>query len=137
MPGGGLPQDRGLRLRRTDGVGDGPAVEGSCLHLPRLPAHLGQRLQLHGVLWGDGDVDPRRIPRLAPDRQLGPLDGIPLLPGMRQQHVLPDGGISGSRRVAVGCFADPGFDKPATAYWTTRRHLWFVAPPDLEVVETQ
>ena len=43
----------------------------------------------------------------------------------------------GAVGIAVGCFADPEFDKPATVYWTTRRHRWFVAPPDLEIVETQ
>jgi hypothetical protein len=63
-----------------------------------------------------------------------------------QSHFCPDCGTSvfcrmeafpGAVGVAVGCFADPGFDKPATAYWNTRRHLWLVAPADLEAVETQ
>ena len=39
--------------------------------------------------------------------------------------------------IAVGCFADPGFDKPATAYWTARRHHWFDPPPGFETVDTQ
>ncbi len=39
--------------------------------------------------------------------------------------------------VAAGCFADPSFETPATVYWTSRRHVWFVAPPGLIAIETQ
>jgi hypothetical protein len=39
--------------------------------------------------------------------------------------------------IAVGCFADPAFDKPATVYWSTRRHHWLAPPAGLNVVETQ
>ena len=39
--------------------------------------------------------------------------------------------------IAVGCFADPDFEKPATLYWTMRRHHWLVPPPGVAVVETQ
>jgi hypothetical protein len=38
--------------------------------------------------------------------------------------------------VPVGCFGDPAFGKPATLYWSTRRHHW-LAPPDFEIIETQ
>jgi hypothetical protein len=39
--------------------------------------------------------------------------------------------------VAVGCFADPAFEKPATLYWTARRHDWLPTPEGVEPVERQ
>jgi hypothetical protein len=39
--------------------------------------------------------------------------------------------------VAVGCFADPGFDAPSGFYWAVRRHHWLPAPPDIKVLEEQ
>jgi hypothetical protein len=47
-------------------------------------------------------------------------------------EVLP--GIIG---VAVGCFADPGFDKPGNLFWASRRHHWLELPAAVEPVETQ
>lgn len=39
--------------------------------------------------------------------------------------------------VSVGCFADPGFEKPGKLYWTANRHHWLDTPGDVEPVETQ
>jgi hypothetical protein len=39
--------------------------------------------------------------------------------------------------VAVGCFADPAFERPGTLYWTVRRHGWLAAPLDAAMVERQ
>src|SRR5687767_11864282 len=39
--------------------------------------------------------------------------------------------------VAVGCFADPAFDKPGTLYWTIRRHGWLATPLGAADVERQ
>ena len=39
--------------------------------------------------------------------------------------------------VSVGCFADPGFDKPQNLWWASRRHHWFEPPPGVEPVDTQ
>jgi hypothetical protein len=39
--------------------------------------------------------------------------------------------------VAVGCFADPSFEKPATLFWSGRRHDWLPAPEGVEAVERQ
>jgi hypothetical protein len=47
-------------------------------------------------------------------------------------EVLP--GIIG---VAVGCFADPGFEKPGNLFWASQRHHWLELPAAVEPVETQ
>lgn len=47
-------------------------------------------------------------------------------------EVLP--GIIG---VAVGCFADPTFEKPGKLFWASRRHHWLELPATVEPVETQ
>jgi hypothetical protein len=39
--------------------------------------------------------------------------------------------------VAVGCFADPEFEKPGTLYWTVRRHQWLAEPSGAATVERQ
>jgi hypothetical protein len=39
--------------------------------------------------------------------------------------------------VSVGCFADPGFEKPQNLWWASRRHHWLEPPPGVEPVETQ
>ncbi len=39
--------------------------------------------------------------------------------------------------VAVGNFADQAFNKPATLYWTTRRHEWLATLADIARVERQ
>jgi hypothetical protein len=39
--------------------------------------------------------------------------------------------------IAVGCFADPAFERPATLFWTARRHTWLPDPDGVESVETQ
>jgi hypothetical protein len=39
--------------------------------------------------------------------------------------------------VSVGCFADPGFEKPQKLWWASRRHHWLEPPLGLEAVETQ
>ena len=39
--------------------------------------------------------------------------------------------------VSVGCFADPGFEKPEKLFWASRRHHWLDVPATLEAVETQ
>jgi len=33
-------------------------------------------------------------------------------------------GLPGAISVSVGCFADPGFEPPARAYWTSRKPGW-------------
>jgi len=44
---------------------------------------------------------------------------------MRPQHI----------GVAVGCFGDPQFPRPARAVWAESRHDWAVYPDDLPVFE--
>ena len=39
--------------------------------------------------------------------------------------------------VSVGCFADPGFEKPEKLFWASRRHHWLDVPAVVEPVETQ
>ena len=39
--------------------------------------------------------------------------------------------------VSVGCFADPGFEKPQNLWWASRRHHWLEPPPGVEPVDTQ
>jgi len=39
--------------------------------------------------------------------------------------------------VAVGCFADPSFEKPATLFWSSRRHDWLPKLENVESVERQ
>ena len=39
--------------------------------------------------------------------------------------------------VPAGSFADPAFTKPATLYWSERRHQWLVAPEGATLVERQ
>ena len=39
--------------------------------------------------------------------------------------------------VSVGCFADPGFEKPEKLWWASRRHHWLEPPSGLETAETQ
>jgi hypothetical protein len=39
--------------------------------------------------------------------------------------------------VAVGCFADPEFAKPANMYWASRRHHWFMPPDGVQQIDTQ
>jgi hypothetical protein len=39
--------------------------------------------------------------------------------------------------IAAGCFADPDFAKPATLFWSSRRHKWLPAPDGVEPIETQ
>ena len=46
-------------------------------------------------------------------------------------------GMPGVVGVAVGCFADPAFDKPGTLYWTIRRHGWLATPLGAADVERQ
>ena len=45
--------------------------------------------------------------------------------------------LPGMIGVSVGCFADPGFEKPQKLYWASRRHRWLDVPTMLEAVETQ
>ena len=39
--------------------------------------------------------------------------------------------------VGVGSFADPAFDKPATFYWSARRHAWLAPPANMALFDTQ
>lgn len=39
--------------------------------------------------------------------------------------------------IAVGSLSDPGFAKPARAYWTSRRHHWLQLPATIEHLDTQ
>ena len=39
--------------------------------------------------------------------------------------------------VSVGCFADPGFEKPEKLWWASRRHHWLEPPHGLETADTQ
>ena len=39
--------------------------------------------------------------------------------------------------VSVGCFADPGFEKPGKFWWASRRHQWLEPSHGVEPVETQ
>jgi len=45
--------------------------------------------------------------------------------------------VPGQVGVSVGCFADPGFEKPGRLYWASRRHRWLDVPAALETIETQ
>jgi hypothetical protein len=46
-------------------------------------------------------------------------------------------GWPGVLGVAVGCFADPAFEKPGTLYWTIRQHGWLATPVGASTVERQ
>jgi hypothetical protein len=46
-------------------------------------------------------------------------------------------GLPGLIGVPVGCFADPGFAKPARLYWASRKHAWLDLGGDIPKVETQ
>jgi hypothetical protein len=39
--------------------------------------------------------------------------------------------------ISVGCFADPGFARPDTVFWASRRHHWLTLPDGAEAMETQ
>jgi hypothetical protein len=39
--------------------------------------------------------------------------------------------------IAVGCFADPDFAKPARLFWASRRHRWLDLGENIPLVETQ
>ncbi len=39
--------------------------------------------------------------------------------------------------VAVGCFADPSFEKPAALFWSARRHGWLPETEGIAKVEKQ
>jgi hypothetical protein len=39
--------------------------------------------------------------------------------------------------VAVGCFADPNFAKPARLFWASRRHGWLDLGESIPLLETQ
>ena len=39
--------------------------------------------------------------------------------------------------ISAGCFADPGFAKPATLYWAARCHRWLVFPEGIQPMDSQ
>jgi hypothetical protein len=39
--------------------------------------------------------------------------------------------------VAVGCFADPAFQRPHGFYWVSRRHHWLLLPEGVSIQQTQ
>ena len=45
--------------------------------------------------------------------------------------------LPGSTGVAVGCFADPGFQRPHGFYWVSRRHHWLPLPEGVSIQQTQ
>ena len=45
--------------------------------------------------------------------------------------------VPGHVGVAVGCFADPHFARPAKVYWASRRHDWLALPEDIELLDRQ
>ncbi|HLC08152.1 MAG TPA: GFA family protein [Methyloceanibacter sp.] len=46
-------------------------------------------------------------------------------------------GLPGLVGIAVGCFADAAFAKPARLYWGSRRHRWLDLTADVPLIETQ
>jgi hypothetical protein len=45
--------------------------------------------------------------------------------------------LPGMVGVAVGCFADPDFEKPRRLFWASKRHCWLDLGEDVPLLETQ
>ena len=45
--------------------------------------------------------------------------------------------VPGVIGIAVGCFAEARFAKPARVYWASRRHHWLAFDHDTPLIETQ
>jgi hypothetical protein len=46
-------------------------------------------------------------------------------------------GLPGLVGIAVGCFADPNFARPARLFWSSRRHHWLHLPDAISLIEMQ
>lgn len=45
--------------------------------------------------------------------------------------------LPGLTGVAVGCLADPAFERPQGFYWVSRRHHWLALPEGVPIHQTQ
>ena len=79
-----------------------------------------------------GDV--RSFRRLADS---GRFNEAAFCPGCGSSVISRLEGLPNVVGVAVGCFADPAFEKPGTLYWTVRRHDWLATPLGAATIERQ